>query len=384
MGSETKSGTRHRVWSPKVWLGIDAFAWAKLLIDNRFAVDICGLPSALAISLASVTNTGLRYMQELVWGNRIRKAEIHQAPVFIVGHWRAGTTWLHELLTLDPRFTYPTTYQCFSPNHFLLTEWCFTRAFRPLLPSRRPMDDMVIAWDRPQEDEFALCNLGVPSPYFSNAFPNRLPQYPEYFDLHDIPAEALDRWKTQFMRFLRMVTLRNPGRIVLKSPTHTYRIKVLLDLFPDARFVHIVRDPFVLFSSTLRMWQSMSAHYAVQHPKHEGLEEYVFENFLAMYKRYDEARPRIPESHLYELRYEDLVKDPIGQIRAIYSHLDLGDFAAVLPRLELYLANAAGYATNRYELSPELRDKIAERWGPVIRRYGYSSYSTFQKSIPPA
>lgn len=374
-GSERKNTLKHRVWAPKAWLGGDFFGWLRLLIRNRFAIGLCCLHSLVSISIATLTNTALRYLQELIWGRRERKTEILHAPLFIIGHWRSGTTLLHELLTLDPHHTYPTTYECIVPNHFLLTEWCYTRLFRFLLPSQRPMDNMPVAWNRPQEDEFALCNLGLPSPYLTIAFPNRRPQYPEYFDLVDVPPKALDRWKACFLRFLRQVTIRNPKRIILKSPTHTYRIKILLDLFPDARFVHIVRNPYVVFASTVHLWQSLYAHYGLQHPTFDGLEQYVFDNFLHMYEKLEESRPLVAPSHFYELRYEDLVKDPIEQVRAIYEHLELGDFAEVLPQLKQYLAGSATYTTNRYTLSSELRDAITQRWGHVIRRYGYATES---------
>jgi omega-hydroxy-beta-dihydromenaquinone-9 sulfotransferase len=363
---------KHRVWAVKLWHGGNFSGWVRLLLHNRFAIGPCCLHSLVFISISTLMNTALRYLQELIWGRRLRETEIAHAPLFIIGHWRTGTTLLHELLTIDQRHTYPTTYECFSPNHFLLSEWCFSRLFRFFLPSHRPMDNMPIAWNRPQEDEFALCNLGQPSPYLTIAFPNRRPQYPEYFDLEDVPPEALDRWKACFLRFLRQVTVRNPKRIVLKSPTHTYRIKVLLDLFPDARFVHVVRNPYVVFPSTVHLWQSLYAHQGLQHPAFEGLEEYVFDNFIHMYEKLEKARPLLDSSRFYELRYEDLVRDPIGQLRTIYERLELGDFEQVLPKLKTYLADTADYKTNRYELPPELRDTITQRWGHVIRRYGYA------------
>jgi hypothetical protein len=317
-------------------------------------------------------NTALRAVQELLWGRQLKQVEIVHSPLFIIGHWRTGTTLLHELLTLDDHHTYPTTYQCFCPNHFLLTESCLSRVLGFFLPSKRPMDNMPLAWNRPQEDEFALCNLGQPSPYLTIAFPNRGPQHREFFDLENVPPEALERWKACLLRFLRQVTFRNRKRIVLKSPTHTYRIKVLLDLFPDARFVHVVRNPYVVFPSTVNLWQSLYAHQALQHPTLKGLEDYVFDNFLHMYEKLEEARPWLDSSRFYELRYEDLVSHPVKHVRAIYEHLELGDFDQILPRLKQYIANTADYQTNRYELSPELRDTITQRWGEVIQRYGYA------------
>jgi hypothetical protein len=380
--SERKNIQRHRVWAVKLWHGGHFFGWLRLLIHNRFAIGPCCLHSLVFISISTLLNTALRFLQELMWSRQLRKVEIVHTPLFIIGHWRTGTTLLHELLTLDQHHTYPTTYECFSPNHFLLTERCFSRLFRFFLPSQRPMDNMPLAWNRPQEDEFALCNLGQPSPYLTIAFPNRRPQYQEFFDLEGVPSEALERWKASFLRFLRQVTIRDPKRIVLKSPTHTYRIKILLGMFPDARFVHVVRNPYVVFPSTVHLWQSLYAHQALQHPTFQGLENYVFDNFLHLYEKLDEARPGLDPSRFYELRYEDLVRDPITQVRAIYEHLELGDFEQVLPKLKQYMANTADYKTNRYELPPELRDTITQRWGHVIQRYGYTYDSSDDDSRP--
>ena len=89
----------------------------------------------------------------------------------MIGHWRSGTTLLHELLVRDPRHTYPDTYACFAPNHFLVSGWWMKPCLKVLLPSQRPIDNMPAGWDHPQEDEFALCNMGVPSPYLTIIFP---------------------------------------------------------------------------------------------------------------------------------------------------------------------------------------------------------------------
>src|SRR5262249_55673566 len=178
---------------------------------------------------------------------RVARTPIRHAPIFIIGHWRTGTTLLHEFLIRDPRHTYPNTYECFDPNHFLLSEAFFLRWMRFLMPSRRPMDNMAAGYERPQEDEFALCMLGQPSPYLTIAFPNRPPQYGEYLDLQGLPPGAVSRWQRAFLRFLQHLTFKDPRRLILKSPPHSCRIPVLLELFPDARFVHIVRDPYVVF-----------------------------------------------------------------------------------------------------------------------------------------
>jgi hypothetical protein len=361
---------RRRDWAPRIWEGCDFFAWLNLLFRNRFAVHWSCLYIAIVVTMVSAFHTVLRYLQQIFYGADVARTPL-RTPLFILGHWRTGTTLLHEFLIQDERHTYPNTYECLEPNHFLLTEAFITRWLRFLMPSRRPMDNMAAGWEKPQEDEFALCMLGTPSPYLMIAFPNRPPLYPEYLDLQGVPPRALDWWKKALVRFLRHLSYKDPRRLVLKSPPHTCRIDVLLQLFPDAQFVHIVRDPYVVFPSTVNLWKTLYRKHGLQPPTCAGLEELVFSTFNRVYAGLERGRKLVDPARFYELRYEDLVQDPVGELLKLYEHLHLGGFEEFLPRLQVYLATIRGYETNRYQLSPELRAEITRRWERVIRQFGY-------------
>src|SRR5437588_3209592 len=328
------SPIRKSEWAPRMWEGCDFVAWMRLLLRNRCAVHWQYSYIAVIATLVSFCHFILRYIQTALYGSRVARTSIRQAPLFIIGHWRTGTTFLHELLVLDERHNYPNTYQCLEPNHFLLTERLFTRWLWFLMPSRRPMDNVAAGWERPQEDEFALCMVGQPSPYLTIAFPNRPPQYPEYLDLEGLSPRALAAWKGAFCRFLRQLTFKDPRRLVLKSPPHTCRIKVLLEMFPDARFIHIVRDPYVVFPSTVNLWRSLYETQGLQRPTFAGLEDYVFQTFTFMYDRLEEGRKLVDPSRFFELKYENLVRDPVGQMGALYEALQLGGFDSYLAHLE--------------------------------------------------
>src|SRR5262249_45738484 len=225
-----------------------------LLARNRFAVHPSRWRLGAVVSAVSPLHTALGLVQRAVYGRRVARTPVVHAPVFILGHWRSGTTLLHELLARDQRLAFPTTYECLAPHHFLLTRAWLPRRVGWLMPDRRPMDSMAAGWDRPQEDEFALCLLGQPSPYERLAFPNRSAGEAA-LDLRGLSPRALRRWKAALYRLVQALTLAHGGRsLVLKSPPHTCRVPTLLELVPDARVVHVVRDPYELYPSTLHPW----------------------------------------------------------------------------------------------------------------------------------
>ncbi len=367
-----KGGYQDRFWIPRFWDGMCLGPWLAILARNRFQIAPRRIGMALIIAGVGVVNTLLWFVQALLLGRKIQRTTIEHDPIFVIGHWRSGTTLLHELLVRDPRHTYPDTYDCFAPNHFLVSGWWMRPSLGFLLPSRRPIDNMPAGWSHPQEDEFALCNMGVPSPYLTAIFPNRPPQCQQYLDLRDAPAEGVERWKRGLHWFLQCLTLRNPKRIVLKSPPHPARIRTLLEMYPRAKFVHIVRDPFVIFPSTMNLWKRLYRDQGLQVPRCEGLDEYVFETFTRMYEAFDRDCESFGPSQCCEVRYEELVADPIGQMRRVYDELQLGDFESVRPGIEAYFAGQKDYKTNRYEIAPELRAEIARRWAKYIERYGYA------------
>lgn len=373
MASAVPGGKFHRYpfWAPRFWHGMTLGVWLRFVAQNGFRISPTRWPLAFGVTMVSIVNTALWILQKLLLGWRVERSTLEHAPIFIVGHWRSGTTYLHELLVLDDRFAYPTTYECFAPSNFLVSDWLVAKYMKFLLPSKRPMDNVAAGWDLPQEDEFALCNLGLGSPYKTMGFPNLPPQDVEYLDLKELASEERERWKQGMCSFLKHVAYRKPRPIVLKSPPHTARVRTLLELFPQAKFVHIVREPVSVFMSTVRLWRSLYQVQGLQVDSGHDITDYVLSTFERMYRSFEEDRPLLNRRQYYEVRYEDLVAEPLGQIRAMYEQLELGDFEHVRPRLEAFLEAKKDYQTNRFEPPEEIRAMVTERWGDFARRYGY-------------
>jgi hypothetical protein len=241
-----------------------------------------------------------------------------------------------------------------------------------LLPDRRPVDGIELTWNSPQEDEFAVCGMGLPSIYRQFAFLNHPVSFAECLDLEGLPPEALNEWKTRFTLFLKQVTFAKPGRLLLKSPSHTCRLMLLKEMFPSAVFIHIVRSPFSVIPSTISLWRELCKMNCLQWPDFTRLADSILDTHEHFFARFEQARASLPESCIAELKFEDLVDNPRKEVQRLYEDLNLGDFQAVLPAIERHLASTAGHKPNKWELSQEMRQTITERCAPVIRKYGYS------------
>jgi hypothetical protein len=359
--------------------------WFGLLREGRFRIHPSRLTYFLGVSLATPWNTILAGLQWMVFRRRLADAELHGPPVFIIGHWRSGTTLMHELMVLDERYSSPSTFQCFAPHHFLVTEWVFQKFLRWLLPGKRPMDNMAAGWDRPQEDEFALMNLGLPSPYRHMAFPREEPVDLDYLDFKGVDGAAIQDWLKTLRRFLLTVSSVTGRPLVVKSPTHTGRIAALAREFPDARFIHVTRDPCALFPSTCRLWHSLSDVQGLQPPRRttddetEGSElsadkQYVVDCLSRMYDAFLRDRETIDPNRIVDVRYEDLIADPVAILQNVYQTLRLSDFDSVRPVIEAWADNEHRvYQTNRHRLSARDEATIRSAWKHYFETYGYSS-----------
>ncbi len=320
----------------------------------------------------SVLNSSLALLQRVFYERSIRQTELAGPPVFVLGHWRSGTTLLHELLVLDQSFTFPNTYACFSPNHFLISEWWLKFLLSSFLPKQRPMDNMRIGWDLPQEDEWALCNMGLPSPYFKVMFPNETMVDKAYQTLVELPDEQRQLWQQKLLWLMKSLTVRDYKPIVLKTPLHTFRVASLLEIFPDAKFIHITRDPFEVFSSTVHTWKRMYKYHGLQVPTYEHLEEEVLQTFIEMFEAFDKDQSSIPIRQFYQLSYEQLSANPTESLTRIYTHFGFPITQQASDAWNGYVSSTKHYEKNRHHLTGEQQQVIVTRWRAYFEQYGYS------------
>ena len=240
------------------------------------------------------------------------------------------------------------------------------------MPKRRPMDN--VEWDMrsPQEDEFALCNLTFKSPCMGWVLLKKRDHYDRYLTFRDVPRAQIDQWQESLLWLLKKLTFKHGRPLVLKSPPHTGRIRLLLEMFPTAKFVHIHRNPYTVFQSSRKTFLVNYTWHRLQRAPLDDLDDRLIEQYRRMYDAFFEERGLIPNGNFHEVAFEELESDPMGQMQKLYESLGLPDFRECEGALRRYVDSLVGYKKNKFSNLPvELRGRIAERWKPCFDEWGY-------------
>lgn len=352
--------------------GIVSRDWLRLLQENRFAIDREYWRRGIAVTMISLSNARAKRKEDAQFGAAVEQAQIHP-PVFILGHWRSGTTLLHELLVMDEQFAYPNLFEVSNPHTFLSREELVAREMAQAEAQARPMDNMQVTYRSPGEDEAALAVKSLRSPMLGWTFPRRERFYDRYYTFRDVPQHEVKAWQDALVWFLKKLTWRYNRPLVLKSPTHTGRIRVLLELFPKARFIHIHRDPYTVFRSTQQLYARAVPFSHLQRPDLAQIDAGIIRRYVDIYAAFFAERGLIPAKQFCELRFEDLERDVIGQVGQVYDQLGLAGFAEVRPKLQQYVESRNGYQKNEHQaLPPQLRSRIAQSWRSSFEAWGYA------------
>jgi len=336
------------------------------------------IPRTLGITLAGVIGTPLQAYEWIRHGRRRAAQPIDQPPVFIIGHWRSGTTHLHNLLSQDPQFGSLRMFQALAPDFSVSTKGWLPSLFERFVPTRRPMDDMEWPMDAPQEEEIPLAKVTPYSWYLQFLFPRHAVSTFRRSVLFDgAPRRARNEVKRKYDQILRTAALHADGRrLLLKNPVNTARVPLLLELYPDARFVFIHRSPYEVFPSTMNLHRKILGLTALQSVTDDDIESNVLEIYGHVMRQYLVDREQIPAGRLIEVAYADLDDAPEQTVASIYSSLDLDGHEQAAPLIEAYVRSQSGYRKNSFgALSDRAVELIEQHWGFTFDEWSYERRS---------
>ncbi|MCV9387831.1 sulfotransferase family protein [Reichenbachiella ulvae] len=355
-------------------LGVSFPVWIQILVQHRFAIGWRFLPKAMFITATSIVNIPFQLIEYFLYHKKI-KATVVKRPIFILGHPRSGTTYLHYLISADPNLAFCTTNDAIVPHLMLTTGRITEKILDRFMPATRPQDNVKAGAKMPKEEEFALANTSSSSFMHGFYFPRDLKKV---FD-RDVLFNSGDqkvkkRWQRDFHYFIQKLTYKNKGKqLVLKSPANTGRLKEIYELYPDAIFIHIHRDPYAVYQSNAVLYDKVLPILDLQHVDRESISDFIIASFRTMYEKYLKDKTLIPPAQIRELRYEDFVKDPLDCLDKCYQELGIGDFEKVRTYIESEVKEFGDYKKNKHqELTKDIRDRIEKEWAFFFEEYEYN------------
>jgi hypothetical protein len=344
-----------------------------LHVIKGYRIDLRYYPKFILSFLISLIFEVMNLAEHLVEKRRLKNIVPEEPPIFVIGFWRSGTTILHSMLCQDKRAGYVTTFQAVFPNLVLTQKKWLKKFTNTILPKNRPFDGYAMDMDFPQEEDFAMMSLQPRSIYKIFYFPkdyNDIYKKELYFE--NLPESERNHWKDKYISLLYKA-LKNTGgvRFISKNPCNIFRIKTLMELYPDARFIFIYRNPYSVVESLYRFANQVLPGSELQHLEGGIPREYFARLYKDALHEYINVRETIKPGNLIEIRYEDFKKMPVEIIREIYMKFNMPGINEAVPRMESYLSKNKPDGRQPYLIEPETYQLVNEYAGDILTRLDY-------------
>jgi hypothetical protein len=326
----------------------------------------------------------IRWIELAIYNKKINRHTIKTDPVFILGFYRSGTSYMHEFLTQDNRFGYHTVFQMIFPDMMLSCEKWLSPVFEficRVFKIHDPIHRIPLSFRGPGEDDgtmtTALNPRGAQWGYF---FPKKMIEYfHKYVLFNNIQSSEIEKWKRDYIFLLKKISWANQNKqLVLKSPPNTARIKLLLSIFPKAKFIFIHRNPYEVYTSNKQFLKVTQAIYAIGGSRLVDFNSNILDIYSNTMDRYLKEKDLIPKGQLIELAYKDLIEKPLACIRKVYGTLQLCDFAYCEKNMTAYAALQKEYIRLDHQLQADERARVFAKLEPYIRHWNYPIQSIKQ------
>jgi hypothetical protein len=318
-----------------------------------------------------------RLIQNLKYRRKIRRTQITQDPIFIIGVWRTGTTFLNYLMTLDNQFGFQSNFMTYVPHASINPGKLIRKLAITFLPKTRPMDNVKLSLDKPGEEEFPIALESQLSFYHSWFFPKRLDYFAKYLTFNDCNESKIKRWKKRYYRHLKKLTYVNNGKqLLLKNPPNTARIKILTELFPNAKFIYLYREPYTLYSSTIHLYRKLLPNFSYQKWDDEKIQQKILDIFSIIQEEYESSKTKLSTDQLIEIRYDALINKPLETLESIYKKFNLVGFKEITPVFKNYINNQRSYKKNKHNINVNIITAVNKKWGNYRDNYGFEKLET--------
>jgi len=351
---------------PHILMGSGLIHFFRVVVQLNFSIAGRAILRLFVSSFILLLFTPFRIIEAILYFFS-KKVEVKQ-PIFIVGHFRSGTTFIHDALNELETVEAPRMIDCLYPYLNKYFQFMLVPILKKALPKERLMDKMKVKWNSPQEEEFALSLMTMNTSVSYLFAPKRNSMgLNKSVLLNDERIKS--KWLKAHSKFARKLQSMNKGKIlVFKSPSNTARIKELLEIYPDAKFIHIVRNPIDVIPSTLNLYKKILPEFSLQDYSQIELRKYIFDFYEQVMKKYIETKGDLNETQLFELKYEDFVEQPIELLKKGFNQLQI---SIAVDELEPFFAARKNFIRNSFDLDTDLKVRIKQHCAVVIKEYKY-------------
>jgi hypothetical protein len=355
---------------------LPVYTFLKIAFQNG-GIDLRRIKNLPPWLIKTVLFEPLRWIELATYNQRIKNHQITKHPLFILGYYRSGTSYLHQCLVQDDRFGYHTNYQMVLPEVMLTTEKALLPVFDFICRTFHITDSVhrvPLSFSFPGEEDATMTTYldpkGAQWGYF---FPQKMTgQFQKYVLLENISDAEMEAWKRSFIFLLKKIAIASQQKqLVLKSPPNTARLKLLLSIFPDAKFIFIHRNPYQVYSSNKRFWQVLQKVYALQTTKSVDVNAVILDTYSKMMQRYLQEKDLVPPGQLTEIAYDDFIQDPLANLNKAYQALHLDDFSYCEEKMKLFTGHQKEFLQIKHELPESERKMVSEKLEPFIRHWNY-------------
>ncbi len=352
------------------------YTFLKITCENG-GVSVKKLKNITPWLIKTILFEPVRWAELAIYNQKINQHRIIKHPLFILGYYRSGTSYLHQCLVQDDRFGYHTNFQMVLPEVMLSSEKALLPVFEFICRFFKLTDSVhrvPLSFRFPGEEDTTMTTYvdprGAQWGYF---FPNMMDeQFKKYVLFENISIYEMEAWKQSFIFLIKKISLANyQKRLVLKSTPNMARIKLILSIFPNAKFIFIHRNPYHVYASNKQFWRVVQQKFALKSVKSVDINSIILDTYSQIMRRYLQDKDLVPNGQLTEMSYDDFVQNPVESLRNAYEVLELDDFGYCEYKMKLFTALQQKFVPLKHELSESERRIVSEKLEPFLRYWKY-------------
>lgn len=317
-------------------------------------------------------------VEEILYKKKMENSELKEHPVFILGYYRSGTTYLQRVLALNPKWANITLLQTVIPECSMTLGkpfmW-FSKFIFKFIKIKNAYHKTEFDWNIVGEEDVAVTSLVCEATcYWGFMFPSKAEEYFERFSYFGDKKKAgdIELWKKEFHSVVKRFNfIFNNQQMLLKSPPNVAKIKELNELYPNAKFIFIYRNPYSVLKSVRRLWEINGKMNYQENPSPEKIDELTIKDFSQSMDRYYEYKSLVDPTRVFEIKYEEFIKNPETVLTNCWSHLKLSNPDVIKDMLH-YMKDHQGEGITQHKFSEHDYELTEQHLSKYLKLWGYS------------